>query len=113
MEDGRKKLVGDFLKEFKRIGTQGRGIDIVHRRKNLESLADLGLTKRNCIDEILDLSVTDYCKGPEPDIGRRGEVWEFGKYILGKQVYVKLKIAEVGNEKLAKSISFHVAEFPL
>jgi len=113
LEEERKNLARLFLKEFKGIATHGRGIDIVNRRKNLESLAELGLTRRNCVDEILNLSATDYCGGPEPDTDRPGEIWEFGKTILGKQVYIKLKIAQAGNEKLAKCISFHIAEFPL
>jgi hypothetical protein len=42
-----------------------------------------------------------------------GEIWEFGKRIGGNDVYIKLKIAQVGNDKIAKCISFHKAEFPL
>jgi len=33
--------------------------------------------------------------------------------IEGKEVYIKLKIADVGRGKIAKCISFHEAEFPL
>ena len=113
MVNEKRDLVRQFLKEFKSIGSHGRGIDIVHRKKNLGSLAKLGLNFKNCKDEIQNLSVADYCKGPEPDTDKPGEVWEFGKIISGKEVYIKLKIANVGNIKLAKCISFHVAEFPL
>ena len=86
---------------------------MVPRRKNLASLAKLGLTKRNCKEEILSLSEADYCNGPKPDTDRLGEIWEFGKLIEGKEVYIKLKIAQVGNEMIAKCLSFHVAEYPL
>ena len=113
MDDRKRDFIGKFLKEFKKIATEGRGIDIVSRRKNQDSLAKLGLTKRNCRDEILSLSVTDYCDGPKPDKDRAGEIWEFGKQISGEEVYIKLKIAQVGDEIIAKCISFHVAEFPL
>jgi len=112
LEQGREALVQKFLKEFKAIATRG-GIYVVHRQKNQESLVKLGLTKRNCIDEILGLSLSDYCRGPEPDTDRPGEIWEFGKVILGKEVYIKLKIADTGKGKIAKCISFHLAEFPI
>ena len=68
---------------------------------------------KNRKDEILSLSTTDYCSGPKPDKDMPGEIWEFGKRIGGKGVYIKLKIAQVGNNKIAKCISFHKAEFPL
>ena len=113
MGEVNRELVAEFLKKFKRIATKVRGIDIVSRRKNLDSLAKLGLTKRNCKDEILNLSVGDYCAGPKPDKDRSGQIWEFGRRISGRDIYIKLKIAEVGQQKIAKCISFHVAEFPL
>ncbi len=92
---------------------KGRGLDIVSRRENIKALAALGLTKKNCKDEILSLSVSDYCKGPEPDKDKPGNIWVFGKKIGGKEVYIKLKIAVVGKERVAKCISFHIANFPL
>jgi hypothetical protein len=108
-----KERIVSFLKEFKQIATKGRGIDLVGRRKNLESLAGLGLTRRNCKNEILSLSVADYCAGPKPDTDKTGEIWEFGKTIDTREIYIKLKIARVGSERIAKCISFHLAEFPL
>ncbi len=113
MNSTEKEQVAKFLKEFKEIATKGRGIDFIGRRKNLESLASLGLTKRNSEDEILNLSVADYCAGPKPDKDRPGEIWEFGKIIEAKMVYIKLKIGGGRSEKIAKCISFHPAEFPL
>lgn len=105
--------VSIFLKEFKKIVTQERGLDIVDRKENLSSLLQLGLTKKNCEHEILSLSVSDYCAGPRPDKDRAGVIWEFGKKINGHDVYIKLKIAEAGSVRIAKCISFHVAQHPL
>jgi len=68
-----------FSKDFKKIVTQERGLDIVDRKENLNSLLQLGLTKKNCKHEILNLSVSDYCAGPKPDKDRPGAIWEFGK----------------------------------
>lgn len=113
MDETEKEVVRRFLRDFKQIATAGRGVDIVDRRKNMQSLAQLGLTKGNCIAMILGLSVEDYCDGPKPDKERPGEIWEFGQVIEGKEVYIKLKIAQVGEVRLAKCLSFHIAEHPL
>jgi hypothetical protein len=103
--------------EFKKIVTAGRGLDIIPRPANIACLAELGLTRKNQREEILALTVSDYCEGPEPDKDRPGEVWVFGKRISRKEVYIKLKIARVGKEKMAKCLSFHPAKhrlcFPL
>jgi hypothetical protein len=107
-----KEQIREFLLEFKDIAVNRR-IDIVNRLENMNSMAELGLTKRNCIDEILTLSVEDYCTGPDADKDRPGEVWIFGKRIGSADVYIKLKIAVVENIKIAKCISFHEARFPL
>lgn len=105
--------VRDFLLDFKQAATVRSGIDIVPRADTLSTLAQLGLTKANLEQILLALSVTDYCKGPESDRDRRGELWFFGREIDGHQVYIKLKVAQVGQKKLAKCISFHIAKFPL
>ncbi len=113
MDDRHRKQIREFLIEFKRIATEGRGIDFVPRRDNLDALADLGLTFGNARDEIMMLSVTDYCEGPEDDRDTSGKIWVFGKEIEGKEVYIKLKVASAGEKKLAKCISFHISRRPL
>ena len=105
--------VRDFLLEFKQVATGGSGIDIVPRAGTMSTLAQLGLTKANAEEILLGLSVTDYCKGPAPDRDRPGNVWFFGREIEGHEVYFKLKVTQVGDERISKCISFHVAERPL
>ena len=101
-----------FLKEFKQLVQEG-GLYVVNRLDQQKSLAELGLTKEACKIEILGLSVTDYCKGPQPDKDRPGDIWVFGKNIAGREVYIKLKIAQIVSHRIAKCISFHTAEQPL
>ena len=113
MDETKKDSVRNFLKEFKQIVATGRGLDIIPRRETRDALAELGLTRKNCADEIMTLSVADYCEGPKPDKDRPGDVWIFGKQIGGKEVYIKLKIAQGGQEKIAKCLSFHAAKYPL
>lgn len=105
--------VSVFLKEFKQIVTEKRGLDIVDCRENLNSLSELGLTKELCEQEILNLSTENYVDGPKRDVDRQGMIWEFGIKTGSDEIYIKLKIAEVGTEKLAKCISFHKANLPL
>ena len=113
MDQGKREKVAKFLKKFKKIATTGRGLDLIPRAENIACLAELRITKKNQKEEIMNLTVDDYCEGPEPDKDRPGEVWLFGKRISGKEVYVKLKIAQVGKETIAKCLSFHPARHPL
>jgi len=113
LEQAKKARIAAFLKDFKKIVTAGRGLYIIPRPANIACLAELGLTRKNQIEEILALTVSDYCEGPEPDKDRPGEIWVFGKRISGKEVYIKLKISRVGKEKMAKCLSFHPAKHAL
>ena len=113
MSEAKKARIAAFLKEVKKIITAGRGLDVIPRRENITCLAELGLTRKNQKEEILGLTVSDYCEGPEPDRDRPGEVWVFGKQISGREVYIKIKIAKVGKETIAKCLSFHPANHPL
>lgn len=105
--------IADFLREFKQIVTQKRGLDLIPRQENNNTIIELGFTKRNVEEIILGLSVTDYCKGPSADRDRLGNVWIFGRKIENKEIYIKLKIACVGKVKIAKCISFHEANYRL
>jgi len=113
LDQGKREKVAKFLKKFKKIATTGRGLDLIPRAENIACLAELRITKKNQKEEIMNLTVDDYCEGPEPDKDRPGEVWLFGKRISGKEVYIKLKIAQVGKETIAKCLSFHPAKHPL
>lgn len=105
--------VVNFLIEFKRIITEGRGLDFIPRLKNNETILDLGLTVANVKSIILSLTVINYSSGPKADKEGNGDIWVFGHHIGEKEIYIKLKMAQVGIKKIAKCISFHVAEFPL
>ena len=112
MSKGKEEEISLFLKEFKMVAKQ-RGIDFIPRQEFIEMLTLFGITRRNCEEEILSLSVDDYCQGPDDDRDRPGKVWVFGRHIEGREVYIKLKLATVGKEAIAKCLSFHPAEFPL
>jgi hypothetical protein len=105
--------VRDFLLEFKKAVTSASGVYLVPREDSLATLQHLGLTKKNLEEILLSLSVADYCRGPEADRDREGQLWIFGKRLRGHEIYIKLKVAMVAGKKIAKCISFHVAKYPL
>jgi hypothetical protein len=98
-----------FLQEFKQL-FQEKKFYPVPRQVNQKALETLGVNRRIQKEEILSLTLEDYCSGPDCDRDHPGQIWVFGKVISGQEVYIKLKIAETGSEKIAKCISFHPAE---
>jgi hypothetical protein len=112
LNQGKEEAIGRFLKKFKTVARR-RGVDFIPREAFIQTLASLGITRSICHDELLGLAVEDYCQGPEDNRDRLGEVWVFGKHMEGKEIYIKLKLAKVGKETIAKCLSFHIAEFPL
>jgi hypothetical protein len=112
LSEARKEEVRVFLKAFKKIALQ-RGIDFIPRREFLKARAHLGLTLKNCKEEIVVLTVNDYCEGPNPDRDRPGHIWVFGKRIHETEIYIKLKLTLVEGQAIAKCLSFHPADYPL
>ncbi len=84
-----KEDVAKFLKDAKSLISKG-DVLIVKRSINLQDIADIGLSMGGVKQELLDLSAEDYSNGPEPDRDFPGEVWVFGKEILGHEVYIKI-----------------------
>ena len=108
-----EKEVAEFLKNVKKIISIGEGLKFYNRPENLKTLLDLGLTSSDVINTLKYLSVTDYCKGPEPDRDRPGEFWFFGKTIKGKSIYIKLKIKIKHGRDTVYCISFHEPKYCL
>jgi len=109
-----KDEVRHFLRTFKEIAATRR-IYIVDREKTDNALIRLGLTRTNCKEEIMSLSVLDYSSGPDPDFSRPGGApfWVFGKTVKENEIYIKLKVVEGASKDSALCISFHIAEEPL
>lgn len=107
-----KAKVAMYLVKVKKLVSAGK-YDFVPRRKNLQSLAQHGLTPVDAKNEIIDLEVGDYYKGPKQDYdpARPGEIWEFKKNIDDVQFYIKIKIVQENDEYILKCLSFHADEF--
>lgn len=104
--------IESFLKEAKSLIRKGK-YDFVPRRKNMQSLAKYGLSIIDAKEEIVELKVENYYKGPKEDFDRTrpGAIWEFKKQIDSNLFYVKLKITEINGERVLKCIGFHEDEF--
>ena len=116
MTGSSRQDVRDFLQEIKGIITSNPGWrtwDIVGREKNKHFIAELGFNYSDVRNTILELSVGDYCEGPVQDLDQPGYFWVFGKVMAGKDAYIKLKVAGIGNLKVVRVVSFHEANQPL
>ncbi len=100
----------NFLEKAKNLISVGR-LDFVPRRKNMQWLAKQGLTIADAKEELLELVVDDYYKGPKNDFTHPGEIWEFKKIIVNEPVYIKIKIAKENNIEVLKCLGFHDDEF--
>lgn len=104
--------ISAYLAQVKNLISAGK-YDFVPRRKNMLALSKHGLTITDAKNEILDLEVKDYYKGPKTDLDARrpGDVWEFKRNIDGAPFYVKVKIIQEDGEDILKCLSFHEDEF--
>lgn len=103
-----KDDVNKFLGNFKRL-IQIHSLDILwSREKNKETITALGFSRLDVIDEIKKLTYIDYSGGPRNDENDKypGKIWEFGKIIQCKEIYIKLKLK---NDK-PLCMSFHFPE---
>jgi hypothetical protein len=113
MEEYQRPLIQIFLRDFKNAAKDN--FDFSRRRKNMDTLMQFGLTVQDCKEIIISLVVEDCCKRPEDDRdeAKGGLVWFFGKNISDCEIYIKLKLVDLGEKKLAKCLSFHVANHAL
>ena len=102
--------ISAFLETAKKLISVGK-YDFVPRRKNMQALARHGFTIEDAKDEILELVVGDYYKGPKQDFDRPGFIWEFKKDIDGIQFYVKIKIVQENGDSILKCLGFHEDDF--
>lgn len=95
-----------FLAEMRSLIQQGR-FEAIDRRKNMQTLMSLGITWKDAKQEIYELEHSDYISGPLEDDQQpgTGDVWVFYKEILGRLIYIKLKLE--CPEPGVKAISFH------
>lgn len=104
--------ISAFLEKMKKLVSEGK-YDFIPRRKNLQALAQHGLTITDAKNEILGLVICDYYKGPKQDLdpNRPGDIWEFKKDVGGTRFYVKVKIVQENGHDILKCLGFHKDDF--
>jgi len=105
-----QRQVARFLEAFKRSMAAVGWLWVLNRERNRDGLIAIGITKEQRNEVIRSLSYEDYCEGPLPDESQPGDVWVFGKYVEGTEVYIKFKLAKT---EAPKCLSFHPAEHTL
>ncbi len=99
-----QKILADM-----RTAIDSNKFQLVPRKKNMDTLAKLGLTWKDAKDEIYTLTENEYRRGPmlDRDEPSSDHFWEFKKRIDGDIIYIKFKVLyqEDGRVKL---VSFHI-----
>lgn len=104
-----KEEVDQFLKSF---FEKMRFFDILFRNdrgKNQQALLDLEISPTKRLEVIKSLESDDFVRGPLPDtLNKSTDLWEFGKKIKKKDVYIKITMGFPNSSVIC--ISFHLAE---
>lgn len=106
-----------FLLKAKKLISADKYDFFDKREENMKTLAALGYKTYHMKQEILSLTPQNYYRGPTEDYDKdkpKGEyIWEFGKIIQGREIYIKLKIRKnKGCDEIA-CMSFHDAKFEM
>jgi hypothetical protein len=104
----KKEDVDAFLSGFKQKAKVFQIYFIRDRSKNLQTELELELKEFEKEKYLLDLAVENYYRGPSKDYDGGPDLWEFGKMIKGREVYIKITIGL--NNKPVICISFHFPE---
>ena len=112
-----REIVRNVLIKIKNLIAKGNYIFLGNRKKNFETLLELGLKYSHVKQDILSLTPKEYSEGPLLDkdqINYKDEFfWIFGKNIQNKLIYIKLKIRKTNKYEEAVCMSFHIAEYQM
>ncbi len=102
-----KAEVRNFLNRV-RAAIQHENYDVLdNRKKYRQTLAALGISEEDVLDDILHLTEYDYwSKDNDNNSQYQGYVWECVKNLHGSDIYIKLKIKVDENGKLL-IMSYH------
>lgn len=107
-----KDEVNSFLAQFHAKAKVFGIVFFGEREKNMNTLAELGITAKFREDMVKQISAEDFYKGPEPNVlNNLGDMWIFGKAIKNREVYIKITLGLTNNSAIC--ISFHLAEHPI
>lgn len=100
--------VENLLHDMQVALQQGKFV-FVKRQKNMDTLSTLGILLSDVRDALLDLTLSDYVKGPEVDYDYpcSDRLWIFKRCISGYVIYIKFKV-EYKTDGKVRVISFHI-----
>jgi hypothetical protein len=85
-------------------------LDLMRRKKNMETLARLGITIEDAKERVLALTPADAlcvpCEGDEPHERK----CEFGIQVNGDDVWIRLIVEEIDGQFGSVVMSFHTPE---
>lgn len=102
-----RMAIVDFLSRFKAIASE-HGLTVLERKNHKTTLTELGILPSQAREAILGLTIENYYKGI--GLGDRDgeEVCEFGTFLAGRELYIKLMIDNLHHKAIC--FSFHFAE---
>ena len=94
-----------------RLAIDSNKFQFVPRKKNMDTLAKLGLTWQDAKAEIYTLSEREYRRGPMLDTADYSSerFWEFKKRVEGEVIYIKFKVL-YQDDGSVRLVSFHIDE---
>ena len=103
-----QKILADM-----RCALSQKAFEGIPRKKNMNTLARLGLTWEDVKQEMYDLSEQEYYQGPSVDRDNPASdlFWVFKKRIEGNVIYIKFKVLYQEDGRV-KAVSFHIDEYP-
>src|SRR5690606_17157778 len=92
-----------FLSTFK---AKMEVFDVVFldRDKNLQTLIDLEIARVSRKELLRELRVEDYFRGPTKDANNGPDLWEFGRLVKQKEVYIKITIGVMNRPVICISL---------
>lgn len=108
------KDVKIFLQEFKQKLAIFDMIFYRSRSNNLQTVLDLELSNVSVRKHLSELTYKNYYKGPTKDDFSDSDLWEFGKEIKNKKVYIKISLGNWNKQVLCISFHFpiHTIKYP-
>lgn len=107
-----------FLREVKRLIKDDNGdFEVADRDETQETLTKLGIMPERVEEEVLELTIENYSKGPEENKSRNGKnnskIWVFGKMVCDIEIYIKFSLTQTKKFTKCICVSFHEARYPL
>jgi len=100
-----EKEVESFLTDFKQKMSVFDIVVLRSRGENLKTLLELELSDSAVKKHVSELTVKDFYKGPTKDRDDEPDLWEFGKQIKNREVYIKVTRGFLNKPVIC--ISFH------